>query len=317
MLRFSEWSDLPKRPGKRTVRHMAMSRGRPRPLTDLEAKIVDHAYRGSHDAAIGKAVGMSPQGVRKVIARVFPPLPRHVRVGMLHSARRASTDAAAANREANAAASRRYQASLRDADPQAYARRMSAQSRAAMVRCWQDPECRAKYMAWNQSDAHRELKRRQMSAQHARGELAGKGGTCRWYDFTKKNGETVRVQGSWEYAFADWCERRGLDWTSHPNALSYTEAQGRPHLYFPDFYIRGGPVAALRGTYVETKNDYLIATEAEKFRWIRASNPNARIQVWGRTQLLALGVHLRPTDKPCNGGLLYTVPEDLPPSVYD
>lgn len=105
--------------------------------------------------------------------------------------------------------------------------------------------------------------------------------TARTYDY---NG--IKLDSTYEVKFAQDLDNNNIKW-SRPTPLNWTDANGKEHLYYPDFYIEEFNV------YVDTKNDYLInhinpkfgITDLEKIDNVMKQNPGIKIIVLDKQQL--------------------------------
>lgn len=101
-------------------------------------------------------------------------------------------------------------------------------------------------------------------------------GQCKWFEYKHSNGETYKVQGSWELAF-------NLRFQCHRGNLHY-RINGESHTYYPDFWIYDW------NKYVDIKATCFYAPE--KFNAIRECNPKVCVSVLFKEDLIKLGVKL-------------------------
>lgn len=105
--------------------------------------------------------------------------------------------------------------------------------------------------------------------------------TAKTYDY---NG--IKLDSTYEVKFAEDLDNNNIKW-SRPKPLSWIDANGKEHLYYPDFYIEEFNI------YVDTKNDYLInhinpkfgITDLEKIDNVMKQNPGVKILILDKTQL--------------------------------
>jgi hypothetical protein len=153
------------------------------------------------------------------------------------------------------------------------------------------PEARAKAsQTRKQMMQSREL-REEISAQVRKAWADGKYegvrvGQCKWFSFKKKDGTTIKLQGTWELAFAKWADEKSMTFATHKGRLAYV-MDGQTKSYYPDFFVEDW------GCYVDIKNDYHMQLQKDKFQAIQSSNPNVKIRILGKEDLKQLGVSLR------------------------
>jgi len=103
-------------------------------------------------------------------------------------------------------------------------------------------------------------------------------GQCEWFDYLKKDGKTIKLQGTWELAFAKWADAQGLKFNAHRGRIPYY-LNGQEKNYYPDFYVQDW------SCYIEIKNKYHMSLQEEKFHAIKQSNPNLQIRILMRKEL--------------------------------
>ena len=81
--------------------------------------------------------------------------------------------------------------------------------------------------------------------------------------FTKKNGEVVYLQSSYEVKFAEILEQLNIQW-SRPDPFLWIDEDGKQHRYYPDFKV--GDV------FIDTKNDYLAKVDLPKINAVKIQN---------------------------------------------
>lgn len=111
-------------------------------------------------------------------------------------------------------------------------------------------------------------------------------GQCKWYSHQKPDGSIVKVQGTWERAFAEWADGHGLIYTCHRGRLAYKDELGKQRSYYPDFYVNDW------GCWVDVKNDYHIALQKDKFEAIRKCNPDQEVRIIDKRQMMTLGIRI-------------------------
>lgn len=110
------------------------------------------------------------------------------------------------------------------------------------------------------------------------------GGRCKWHSYTKFDGTTIKLQGTWELAFAKWADQQGITYTAHRGRIAYVDDRGDERSYYPDFWVEDWQ------EYIEIKNRYHMSLQERKFELIRASNPNMPLRILMREELKKLGV---------------------------
>lgn len=115
-------------------------------------------------------------------------------------------------------------------------------------------------------------------------------GRCKWYDYTKQDGTTIKCQGTWEWAFVKWADNNGIKFDTHKGRIAYVDETGEAKNYYPDFYVLDWEC------YVDTKSKYFFDLNKEKIECILKSNPDLKLKILGKEELIELGVDL--ADKP-------------------
>lgn len=111
-------------------------------------------------------------------------------------------------------------------------------------------------------------------------------GTCKWFDYVDQYGNEHRLQGSYEYKFAQKLDELNIKFKSHPHGIKY-EINNKKTFYFPDFYIPS------KNLYVDTKsNYYLKLQDLEKFNKVREQNSNINLVILTEKYLEAFGIKL-------------------------
>lgn len=152
-------------------------------------------------------------------------------------------------------------------------KQLSARRKVSLARkkMFQDPAVRKHY-----SDKVKEA--------WARGDFEGvRVGQCSWYDYKHSNGTVYKVQGKWELAFIKWLDRSGLHFKCHRGRIPYVLC-GEKKNYYPDFWVDEWDC------YAEVKCKYFYSEK--KFQAIERSNPNDKVRLLFKEDLLKLGVGL-------------------------
>lgn len=77
-----------------------------------------------------------------------------------------------------------------------------------------------------------------------------------WY-FCKWTNTEVYLDSTWELEYVTWLDRNNIAW-SRPSYFSWTDDEGKPRRYYPDFYL------VKENKYIDIKNDYLIQRDEVK-----------------------------------------------------
>lgn len=151
--------------------------------------------------------------------------------------------------------------------------RMSRASKAK----WQNPEFASRRIAQlriqNASPEKRfqhSLRMRGKNNPHYGHPPAESSGRCKWFVYTSRMGEFVKVQGKMELRMAKILDKLGVSWTSHKalGFFHYRLPDGCERTYWPDFYVKDF------GYYIEVKG-YFDPIAQEKMRLVREQNPQA------------------------------------------
>lgn len=95
-------------------------------------------------------------------------------------------------------------------------------------------------------------------------------GICKWFDYKHSNGNSYKVQGTWELAFIEWLDKSKLEFTCHRGRLPYI-SEGIQRNYYPDFYVTEW------NCYVDIKNKYHHSIQKDKFTHIREAGHSVRL----------------------------------------
>ncbi len=129
----------------------------------------------------------------------------------------------------------------------------------------------------------RENASRIMVAAWANGEYDGVAvGQCDWHDLTLKDGSVIKLQGSWEYAYAKLMDEQGIEFTVHHGRIPYVDDNEVKRNYYPDFIMTDG-------TFVDIKSPLYEDKHARKLQLVREQN-DVVIEVIGVDKLTALGL---------------------------
>lgn len=115
-----------------------------------------------------------------------------------------------------------------------------------------------------------------------------KTGRCKWYKYQHSNGQTYKVQGTWELSFIKWLDKHNFSFKCHKGRISYFY-NGIERSYYPDFWIDNW------NCYVDTKCDQFY--NEEKMKAIQESNPQLTFKTLLSEDLKKLGVILNEKTK--------------------
>jgi hypothetical protein len=111
-------------------------------------------------------------------------------------------------------------------------------------------------------------------------------GRTKWLDYHSKSGKHYRVQGTWEYKFIEWLDNNNLTFDIHKGHLDYFDESNCARVYLPDFYVKEWH------SYVDIKNSYLFSLTKTKFDCIIRDNPNIKLKILLKEDLINLGIIL-------------------------
>lgn len=102
------------------------------------------------------------------------------------------------------------------------------------------------------------------------------GGKCKWFDYEKKDGKIVKLQGTWEVRFAKVLDILDENWIKigcGNKGHSFIWNDGiRDHYYTPDFY------SEKLNKYFEVKG-YWWGNDKEKMNQVIPQNPHIKIEI--------------------------------------
>lgn len=111
-------------------------------------------------------------------------------------------------------------------------------------------------------------------------------GQCKWHDYTKKNGEVIKLQGLWELEFAKYLDDNDIEFTTHVGKFQYLDETGSQRSYLPDFFL------IQQQLYVDVKNPYYEIVHASKIEAVKRCNPEIKLEIYGKEKLQSLGLKL-------------------------
>ena len=112
-------------------------------------------------------------------------------------------------------------------------------------------------------------------------------GQCKWFDYTKNDGTTCKVQGTWELKYAQYLDNNGIEFLSHKGRIEYLDDNGECRSYYPDFFLPN------ENKYVDVKNDYHFELGKRKFELIFEQNKNLNIVILTKKDLAQLGIEIQ------------------------
>lgn len=109
-----------------------------------------------------------------------------------------------------------------------------------------------------------------------------KAARTKWYDYEDRLGRKLRLQGTWELAFAKWLDLKRFSFVAHKGCVWYQDAKGDSRVYLPDFWVDEWKC------YVDIKNDYLLSRSQEKM--INVQKTGVPLKILLKRDLIELGV---------------------------
>lgn len=107
-------------------------------------------------------------------------------------------------------------------------------------------------------------------------------GQCEWHSLILNDGHEIKLQGTWELAYARWMDECRIPFESHVGRLPYTDDSGVKRSYYPDFRVANG-------SYVDVKNPYYEKLHARKLELVCEQN-NVIIRIVNRQEMERLGL---------------------------
>jgi hypothetical protein len=89
------------------------------------------------------------------------------------------------------------------------------------------------------------------------GGLKPNAGRCKHIKYSKKDGNIIDIQGTWELRFVKFLDDKNILWDKNKVGYKYM-FENKEHLYFPDFYLKDFNV------YVEVKG---YETDRDREKW--------------------------------------------------
>ena len=115
-------------------------------------------------------------------------------------------------------------------------------------------------------------------------------GQCEWYELVLSDGRRMKLQGSWEFAFAKWMDEQGIRFEAHSGIIPYIDDDGVQRSYHPDFRLD-------EKSFIDVKNPYYEIKHARKLQLVCEQN-DVKIEVVNRIRMDELGLlaGAQPTD---------------------
>jgi len=115
--------------------------------------------------------------------------------------------------------------------------------------------------------------------------INNKGGKCKWYEYKKKNGNIVKLQGTWEIRFAkvldildeNWI-KPGANGIDNGHSFIWKDKELIEHYYTPDFW------SPKLETYFEVKG-YWWGKDKEKMKYIIEQYKDITIKIIKKEEL--------------------------------
>jgi hypothetical protein len=108
-------------------------------------------------------------------------------------------------------------------------------------------------------------------------------GQCKWFEYKHSDGQSYKVQGTWELAFIKWLDENKLEFLCHKKWIPY-DLNGEIKNWYPDFWVKEW------NSYVDVKCEHFYIKE--KFDAIEKSNPDIKVLVLFKPDLIKLGVKI-------------------------
>ncbi len=97
-------------------------------------------------------------------------------------------------------------------------------------------------------------------------------GRCKWFTLEHPNGTSIKVQGTWERAYAEYLIREEIRFVAHRGRIPYI-IDGNERSYYPDFYLIDEDM------YIDIKNRYHFKSQKKKFELLREQHPDITIRI--------------------------------------
>jgi len=104
-------------------------------------------------------------------------------------------------------------------------------------------------------------------------------GRCKWYDHVRPDGSIVKLQGTWEVAFARRLDELSVSYDAHKGRWKYVALDSKERSYYPDFYV------PMWDTTIDVKGVYWDDCCSKKFDAIRSSNLDKQLVIATRDVL--------------------------------
>jgi hypothetical protein len=94
-----------------------------------------------------------------------------------------------------------------------------------------------------------------------------KTGMCKWYEHTTWEGNVIKLQGTWEVAFARRLDELKIKYETHKGRWKYYDCNNIERSYYVDFYI------PMWDAYIDVKGAFWNTKQFDKVGQIKLSNP--------------------------------------------
>jgi hypothetical protein len=114
-----------------------------------------------------------------------------------------------------------------------------------------------------------------------------KTGLCKWYDHIKHDGTLIKLQGTWEVAYARYLDEQNINYVAHKGYWKYVGEDNKEHTYHPDFYLVDEDLT------IDIKGAFWDSQQENKINYIVSSNPDKKLKILRREDLDELGINLQ------------------------
>jgi hypothetical protein len=116
--------------------------------------------------------------------------------------------------------------------------------------------------------------------------LFNTGGKSKWFDYFKKDGTKIKLQGTWEVRFAKILDKIDENWIkpglcNKSHSFNWKNNKNEEHIYTPDFY------SPKFNKYFEVKG-YWWGDDKNKMKYVIEQNPTIIIDIIEKKELLLM-----------------------------
>lgn len=121
---------------------------------------------------------------------------------------------------------------------------------------------------------------------NARGWMSPRSGRSKWYELTKPDGTTFKVQGTYELRYAKHLLKLGIvDFVAQPKpGLKYIDQFGGTRTYNPDFWVPS------LNSFVEIKSSYTISVRGAKRKLELVQQAGHPLIILTETEMKEMGI---------------------------